>query len=66
VPLGVLAGRALWITTAHWLGIASDPSIPGVRLGLVVVIAVAAANAIAIGPAVVAARIRPAVALRSE
>jgi hypothetical protein len=66
VPLGMLSGRALWITTAHWLGIASDPSIPVVRLGLVIVIAVAAANVIAVGPAIIAARIRPALALRSE
>ena len=66
VPLGILSGRALWVTTARWLGIASDPSIPQIKLGLLVVIAMVAANAIAIGPALVAARIRPAVALRSE
>jgi ABC-type lipoprotein release transport system permease subunit len=66
VPFGVFAGRALWIATAHWLGIATDPSIPGIGVALVIGIAVVAANLIAIGPAIVAARIRPAVALRFE
>jgi ABC-type antimicrobial peptide transport system permease subunit len=66
LPLGVLAGRWLWIATAHWLGIASDPALPLVALAAVTVGALVTANLIAFGPASIAARIRPAVALRSE
>jgi ABC-type lipoprotein release transport system permease subunit len=66
IPVGVLAGRWLWILTARWLGIADDASIPVALIGLVAVIAVAVANLVALGPAVVAAHTRPAVALRSE
>ena len=66
VPVGVLAGRWLWSVTAHWLGIAADSGIPLAVLALVVAVAIVTANLIALVPAVIAARIRPAVALRSE
>jgi ABC-type antimicrobial peptide transport system permease subunit len=66
LPLGLLAGRWLWTLTAHWLGIAGDAPIPGIALALVAIGAVVIANVVAVGPAVIAARIRPAVALRSE
>jgi hypothetical protein len=66
VPLGIVTGRWLWMATAHWLGIAADPALPWLQLSAVVVAALVAANLIAFGPASIAARIRPAVALRSE
>jgi ABC-type lipoprotein release transport system permease subunit len=66
IPAGVIAGRWLWIETAHWLGIAADPFLPGAALVAIGIAAVVAANLIALGPALIASRVRPAVALRSE
>ena len=66
VPLGMVAGRWLWLRTADWLGIASDQAWPVVALLAVVLVAIALANLIAFVPATIAARTRPAVALRSE
>ncbi len=66
VPLGILAGVRLWALTAHWLGIATDPALPWIAIVLVGAGALAIANLVAFGPAVSAARTRPAVALRSE
>ena len=66
LPLGVLSGRWLWTQTAHWLGIAGDPAIPFNALIVVIAAAMILANAVAFGPAAVASRTRPAIALRSE
>jgi MacB-like periplasmic core domain/FtsX-like permease family len=66
VPIGLAAGRVLWIRFADNLGVINTPAIPlaalaGFALGLV-----ALANLIAARPAAVAARLRPAQILRSE
>jgi putative ABC transport system permease protein len=66
VPLGVLAGRWLWVETAHWLGIADDLALPYFEILGLVAIALVGALLIATPPGLLAARIRPAVALRSE
>jgi hypothetical protein len=66
IPLGVVAGRWLWTRTAHWLGIAADPVFPVGALFVVTVVVILLANVIAFGPAAIAARTRPAIALRSE
>jgi hypothetical protein len=66
LPLGVLGGHWLWARTAQWLGIAHDVALPISELFLVMLVALVLANAVAWGPAMIAARIRPAVALRSE
>jgi ABC-type antimicrobial peptide transport system permease subunit len=66
LPVGFVAGRWFWSATAHWLGIAADPAAPVLALALVALTALAVANLVAVAPAFVAARIRPAVALRSE
>jgi ABC-type lipoprotein release transport system permease subunit len=66
VPVGAIAGRWLWVETAHWLGIAAEPALPGAALVVIGVGAVVATNLIAFGPALIASRTRPAVALRSE
>jgi hypothetical protein len=66
VPVGVVLGRWLWAATAHWLGIPVSQPFPFVGLALVVIGAFALANLLAFVPGRLAARIRPAVALRSE
>jgi hypothetical protein len=66
LPLGALAGRSLWVWTARSLGVADDLGVPFVRLVIVAIVAFAGAGAIAALPGVLAARIRPAVALRYE
>jgi ABC-type lipoprotein release transport system permease subunit len=66
LPMGLLAGRWLWTLTANWLGILNDAPVPALALALVALGAVVVANLVAIGSASLAARIRPAVALRSE
>ena len=66
LPAGTLAARWLWAWTAHWLGIAADPTRPALVLTLTAVFTVAAANVIAFGPALLAARTRAATVLRSE
>lgn len=66
LPLGVIAGRWAWIVVAERMGARSAPSIDVLVLGLLVVGSFVALNAIAAVPGRVAARVRPAVALRSE
>jgi ABC-type antimicrobial peptide transport system permease subunit len=66
VPLGIAAGRAVWDAFAGNLGVAVDPVVTawiivGVAVGTLVV-----ANALAVVPALVASRARPASLLRSE
>jgi len=66
IPLGVAAGRSVWVVFAAHLGIAKDTSLALVPLLLAVPLALAIANALAAGPGVVAGRLRPAVVLRAE
>ena len=66
VPLGIAAGRAVWDAFAGNLGVAVDPVVTawiivGVAVGTLVV-----ANVLAVVPALVASRARPASLLRSE
>jgi ABC-type lipoprotein release transport system permease subunit len=66
VPLGIAAGRAVWDAYAENLGVAVDPVVTawvivGVAAGTLLV-----ANALAVVPAMVAARARPASLLRAE
>jgi hypothetical protein len=65
VPLGMAAGRWAWTLVAEELGIAVQPVTPVAAL-LAVPATVVLANLAAAGPARMAARIHPAVALRSE
>ena len=66
VPLGIAAGRAGWGLFASYLGFIAVPVV--VVWGLVALAAgtIVAANVIAIGPAIAAARTRPAILLRAE
>lgn len=66
VPLGVIVGRAVWKLVTTGAGFASIVTVPaGALLGLVLATLVIV-NLIAVVPARRAARLRPAVVLRSE
>jgi predicted lysophospholipase L1 biosynthesis ABC-type transport system permease subunit len=66
IPLGVAAGRVLWIRFADNLGVITTPSVPVIALVAFAAGLVVLANAFAAGPASAAARLRPAQVLRSE
>ena len=66
VPIGIVVGRAAWKLVADDLGVASVVRVPGVAIVMVVLGTVLLANVVAVFPARRAARLRPAVVLRSE
>jgi putative ABC transport system permease protein len=66
VPLGIVIGRVAWRLFADELGIVTNPSMPVLRIVVVVVGALVVAVVAAEAPARVAARTQPATALRSE
>lgn len=66
VPVGVAVGRWAWSLVSSGMGSTAPPYVPILSVGLVVPAAVVAANAMAAAPGWVAARIAPAVAMRSE
>lgn len=66
LPLGVLAGRQAWTFFADAAGVASQPDVPLPLILLAVPVTVLLANLIAAWPGWTAARLRPAVALRTE
>jgi hypothetical protein len=66
IPVGVAAGRWVWIVFAHQLGIVPRPAFPFLTMVAVGVATLAVANAVALVPGRAAARVRPAAALRAE
>jgi ABC-type lipoprotein release transport system permease subunit len=66
VPLGMAAGRSVWLLFAHQLGIVPEPVFPLLALGLLAVATLAVANVVAVLPGRAAARTQPALVLRSE
>jgi hypothetical protein len=66
LPLGVGAAHLVWAQFARQIGVLSDLRIPWLLLALIGPAAIAASNLMALIPAVVAGRVPPAVALRSE
>lgn len=66
VPLGLAAGRLIWSAFARYLGVVPVAVLPGWLIVTLAVGVVAAALAIAVIPALTAARSRPAAALRAE
>jgi hypothetical protein len=66
LPLGVAAGRWAWTLLANQIGVVNEPVTPVPPVLLVVPATILLANLIAIAPASLAARIRPALALRAE
>jgi hypothetical protein len=66
IPAGVIVGTQVWRLIANGLGVATNATVPALALVLLVLAVFALVNLIAYFPARAAARIRPAVALRSE
>jgi putative ABC transport system permease protein len=66
VPLGIAAGRLLWLAFARQLSAIPDPVVPASSIVLAAVTALALANMVAAIPGRQAARTPPAVLLRAE
>lgn len=66
IPVGVAAGRWAWVLLAHQLGVVSEPVTPVPPVLLIIPATLLLANLIALVPGSLAARIRPALALRAE
>ena len=66
VPLGVMVGRGVWSIVAGGAGVATDPSIPGIPVLFLLVGTVLFTSIVGLGAGVVATRLRPGAALRSE
>ena len=66
VPLGIIGGRWAWGLLADDLGTISEPRIPTLAVLLAVPTVLLLCNLVAFVPGRIAARIRPAVVLRSE
>src|SRR5690242_2600087 len=66
LPAGLIVGRQIWLLLTRQLGVLPVLYLPVATLGLLVVAAVPLAVAIAAWPGEAAARISPALALRSE
>jgi ABC-type lipoprotein release transport system permease subunit len=66
LPLGIAVGRTIWSVFAHQLGTLAEPVTPSWQILLTIPSAVVLANLIAVVPAVMAGRMKPAPALRAE
>jgi small-conductance mechanosensitive channel len=66
LPLGVLAGRWAWAYFATAAGAPADASVPLTAVLLAIPVTIALANLIAAWPGWTAARVRPALVLRTE
>ena len=66
VPIGAAAGRWTWTVFAERLGIVPDPVVPLVPVLLLAPVTILLAVLVALPPAWIAARTRPALVLRTE
>jgi ABC-type antimicrobial peptide transport system permease subunit len=66
VPLGVVAGRLVWRTFATNFGVVPVPVVQPWPLAALALAVLAAANLLAVGPALLATRSRPGELLRAE
>ena len=66
LPLGGLAGAAIWRRIANGLGVASTVTVPFVAFALLALGLLLVVNLVALVPAWAAARTQPGVALRAE
>jgi ABC-type lipoprotein release transport system permease subunit len=66
LPLGVAIGRLAWRAFADYLGVVPVPIVMPLDIGAIALGALVLANVMAVGPAVMAARARPASLLRAE
>jgi hypothetical protein len=66
IPLGAAAGRWAWTVFANAQGVVSEPVVPVLSLLVLLPAALLVGNVVAALPGRVAARVRPALVLRSE
>jgi ABC-type lipoprotein release transport system permease subunit len=66
LPLGLLVGRWAWLVFANSAGVGSAADVPAVLVLHIIPVTLILANLIAAGPGWTAARVRPALVLRSE
>ncbi len=66
IPLGVISGRWAWKLVSSGIGSVSPPVVPIVALGIMVPAALLVGNLIAVVPGWSAARVAPAIVMRSE
>jgi putative ABC transport system permease protein len=66
IPLGGLAGRAVWDKIAGELAVVPRPTVPLLQLVVITIALVGIANLAAVLPAHRAARVRPAAVLRAD
>lgn len=66
VPLGIATGRLVWSAFADNLGVGTQPVVTAAKIAGIALGALIVANVLAVVPALVAARERPASLLRSE
>jgi len=66
VPVGVMAGRWVWVVLANRLGVIVEPRVAWLAVVIAPIAALLAGNLLALLPARAAARSRPAVVLRAE
>jgi ABC-type lipoprotein release transport system permease subunit len=66
VPVGVIGGRWAWGLLADDLGTLSEPKVPLLAIAIGVAVVLLLCNAVAYIPGRIAARMKPAVVLRSE
>lgn len=66
VPLGIATGKAVWSAFADNLGVGTQPVVTAAEIALLAVGTLVVANALAVIPAVIAARSRASSLLQSE
>ena len=66
LPIGVIIGRLAWRLLGEQLGIVPEPAMPVMTLVLALPVTVLVANLMAVVPGLLAARIGPGAALRTE
>jgi ABC-type antimicrobial peptide transport system permease subunit len=66
LPLGALGGRLAWMTFAHYLGADPVAHVPVLAMLAAIPVAILLTNLLALGPGLVAGRLRPAAVLRTE
>jgi ABC-type lipoprotein release transport system permease subunit len=66
IPVGIAAGRSGWSAFARLIGVIDAPVVPVLAVAACGALALLLVNAVCLGPAGVAARVDPAVTLRSD
>ena len=66
VPVGIAAGRLMWTLFARQLDVVAEPAVPFIVIGLIVLAALVAANALAALPGRSARSVPAALVVRGE